>query len=243
MNIVSISDIHQYFPRDLPQGDVLTVSGDICFAARTDYEAQYHHIKLFIMWCETLLDDKRYKDIVFVAGNHDGVFQQMMVKNQPIREIAFRKELPAHIHYLRDSMAEIDGVKFYGTPWTTEFCSWAFNASEGELDVTHYSKIPEGVDVLLTHGPVYGKNDRLGNPYNRWGPEKLGSKALLKHCLRAKPSWVIFGHIHSGNHVPEEIVHENIVVKTVNVSIVDEQYHPHYDPFMFEINKVEGKKI
>lgn len=239
MKIVSISDLHQYFPKNLPQGDILTVSGDICFAARTDYEAQYHHVQIFLAWCESLLKAKTFKDIVFVAGNHDGVFQKMMV-GIPITEHKFRHKLFPHIHYLRDSMAEIDGVKFYGTPWTTEFCNWAFNATEAQLDVTHYSQIPEGVDVLLTHGPVYGKNDRLGNPVDKWGPEKLGSKALLKHCLRVKPSWVVFGHIHSGSHIPEEIVHENHVTKTVNVAVLGESYYPSYDPFVFEINKPSG---
>ena len=233
MKIVAISDLHNRFPKNMPKGDILTVSGDLCFARRHDMIEQKHHLVNFINWCNMLLEDKTYLDVVFIPGNHDGILEDMMLRKE---EDGFRKTLPSHIHYLRDSMVDINGIKFYGISWTLPFCDWFFNIEEGPLDEV-CKQIPAGVDVILSHGPAYGLNDRLGQPFDRWAPTKLGSNALLKHLKRVKPSYLLVGHIHSGDHKPIELVHENQVIKSVNVSILSEDYQINYKPFQFEINK------
>ena len=47
-------------------------------------------------------------------------------------------------------------MRFYGSPWQPEFHGWAFNLKRGEEIRKVWEKIPDEVDVLITHGPPYG---------------------------------------------------------------------------------------
>ncbi|MCK4490026.1 MAG: hypothetical protein KAU23_07180 [Anaerolineales bacterium] len=50
----------------------------------------------------------------------------------------------------------IDGTKFYGSPWQPWFYDWAFNLQRGPEIRSKWELIPEGIDILITHGPPYG---------------------------------------------------------------------------------------
>jgi hypothetical protein len=49
----------------------------------------------------------------------------------------------------------VEGITFWGSPWTTKFKDWAFMKSDTDCPTTGlggvFSKIPEGIDVLVTH--------------------------------------------------------------------------------------------
>lgn len=221
MQIVSISDTHGYLLQNLPKGDTLTISGDIC-PVRGSHSPIVQHLWLinsFFPWCISLIDQKIYKNIVFTPGNHDFVFQ----KNKSIK-------FPKHVHCLIDSSVKIKGIKFYGTPWSNQFCNWAFMAEENKLD-SKFKKIPEGIDVLLCHGPAFGFGDKV-QEYNSM--ISVGSKSLLKHVLRTSPKYLCVGHIHSGNHNPM-IIESILGTTSINVSMVDENYDISYPPFEFEV--------
>lgn len=236
MKIVSISDLHNQFPKKMPKGDILTVSGDLCFALKDDYLTQKHHIENFIQWCKFLLDDKIYKTIIWIAGNHDIVLENLILNK---KEDEFIKYLPKNVYYLRDNLVEINGIKIYGTPWTPPFCKWGFNTPESKLDDI-FSKIPENTDIILSHGPAYSICDNIERPYDKWAPEKLGSKALLKHLKRVCPAWLLTGHIHSAQHIPVELVQGNQIIKCVNVSILSEDYNIIYKPFEFTVETLNN---
>ena len=55
--------------------------------------------------------------------------------------------LDSNCHYLCNSSVEIDGVTFYGVPMFMEDCS---SGRQKEF----YEKIPDGVDVLITHAEM-----------------------------------------------------------------------------------------
>jgi Icc-related predicted phosphoesterase len=53
-----------------------------------------------------------------------------------------------------------------------------------------WGMIPEGVDILMTHGPPAGFGDQILLGKN------VGCPELLKRVLAAKPRFHLFGHIH-----------------------------------------------
>ena len=62
--------------------------------------------------------------------------------------------------YLEDSSCEVLGYKIWGSPWTPWFCDWGFNARRGEESKSHWDKIPNDTDIILTHGPPLGFGDK-----------------------------------------------------------------------------------
>ena len=76
--------------------------------------------------------------------------------------------------YLQDSGVEIEGFKLWGIPWTPKFYNWAFMKNKGgEIGVV-VNKIPNDTDILITHGPPFGrldftKNDRISSTYDEHG--------------------------------------------------------------------------
>ena len=57
----------------------------------------------------------------------------------------------------------------------------------------HWARIPEGLDILVTHGPPLGILDQApGSERHEGCPE------LMQAVLQAKPRLHVFGHIHAG---------------------------------------------
>ena len=170
--------------------------------------------------------------VVEIKNNDTGEVLIHAVSYTPVERLPdeFRNDLPKNVHYLRDSMIEIDGLKIYGTPWTPPFYDWAFMAEETELD-RKFSGIPEGIDILLSHGPAYGLADAITERFDIG--KNCGSHSLLKHVQRVMPTYFFSGHIHSADHRVNEYVYNNKVTKYANVSILDEYYEPAYFPLVY----------
>jgi Icc-related predicted phosphoesterase len=99
-----------------------------------------------------------------------------------------------------------------------------------------FSRIPGGLDILLSHGPAYGLCDKILMPaWAGCSDGNLGSTELRAAVERAKPAWLFCGHIHSGEHSAVECG----PTKAVNVSLVDEEYFKAYGVFTAEL---EGKE-
>lgn len=128
---------------------------------------------------------------------------------------------------LIDDLLEIDGLRIYGTPWTPEFCCWAFMLDEPDLE-TVFKDIPENLDILVSHGPpLFGSLDMVEGYPDR----HCGSIALRDAILEKSPRYCFCGHIHTGDH------NENLLGKTVcqNVSLLDEEYNVRYPVRILEI--------
>ena len=239
VKICAISDTHGNLPKDLPNADILLIAGDVCpaFDHSVSFQGQWIANNL-LPWMKARIMKEEFKHIAFIAGNHDWFFQDLMeIKKEDI----FRKTLPEGVHYLRDNMVELEGVKIWGSPWSTEFCGWAFMKYEDGLDKI-YEQIPEDMDILISHGPAWGYGDCIEQVrYHRYSGdaikpkmEHLGSESLTKHIERVKPQYVFTGHIHSGNHnlVEKYNGETGTVTKIACVSILDEQYKPSYVPLV-----------
>ena len=147
---MATSDLHGNLEGLDPSGaDVVVLAGDIApLKGRGVWhinEQKKWINKKFREWTSS------YPDIRFVVipGNHDFYpIAHILFKG---RDINWEFGFSPNVHFLGDEGAEIDGLKFYGTPWVPIISySWAF---EGEHDtlVDWFSKIPSGLDVLVTH--------------------------------------------------------------------------------------------
>jgi len=222
--IVVISDTHGgHHARNVPDGDVLIHCGDFCS------RGQYLDAFKFISWFQTLPHERK----IFIAGNHDLVFEQGSYHDV---EMLTKTLLNDSTHYLFDSGINLFGINFWGSPVQPRFFNWAFNRSRGEEIKKHWDKIPNNVDVLITHGPPYGILDEA--PRSGFDAfEHAGCKDLLDKVLQVKPKLHVFGHIH--NSGGKHFNNENTLF--ANASLCNEDYLIANKPFVFDIDK--NKKI
>jgi len=203
MRLVLISDTHnQHRSLTLPAGDVLVHAGDFTMRGTVA------EVAAFGAW----MGDQPFAHKVVVAGNHDFLFEQ-----EPERA---RRLLPDDVHYLLDSEVTIGGLRFYGAPWQPWFLDWAFNLRRGQALAAKWALIPEGIDVLITHGPPLGTADRTVSG------EDAGCADLARALVRVKPRLAVFGHIHEGYGI-----HGNLV----NAAICDEKYRLVHSPIVVDV--------
>lgn len=172
MRIVAVADTHT-FTADLqvPDGDVLIHAGDLCRSGSLD------ELRGVAAW----LAAQPHRHKIVVAGNHDWCF---------LREAVAARALLGGAHYLEDSEVTIEGMRFYGSPWQPAFNNWAFNLPRGEKLAAKWSRIPAGLDVLITHGPPAGIGDR--SSYEG----RSGCDDLRARVDEVAPRVHMFGHIH-----------------------------------------------
>jgi Icc-related predicted phosphoesterase len=197
MKITAISDTHSLHHKlKLPGGDLLIHAGDVCNRG-TQQEAVN-----FMEWIEK----QPYSHKVFIAGNHDFFFE-----NFTQQEIQDR--LPNNVFFLNDSGIEIKGIKIWGSPITPTFCNLAFNRDRGNEISTHWDKIPQDTDMLITHGPPYGFLDKTLKEAH------VGCEDLAQKVIAIKPKFHIFGHIHEAHGLTKQDD-----TTYINVSSVDIEY-------------------
>jgi Icc-related predicted phosphoesterase len=208
MKCIFVSDFHTH-SIETPPGDLLIVAGDMTMRG-ADSELQW-----FKKWLE--IQPQRHK--VWVAGNHDRGLER-----DPARAEAIAKETATI--YLNDSFTEVGGLRIWGSPITPRFYNWAFMRDRGPAIREHWEQIPEGLDILITHGPPYGCLDQtpLG--------EHVGCEELydvIANKLKRPPRYHVFGHIHDGYGRNRLELGDGRVVEQINAAICDEHYqavHP-----------------
>lgn len=186
MRIVCISDTHGTFP-ELPDGDILVHTGDFS-GGRFPIASIAAHGN----WFADLLETKSYKRVLVVAGNHDVPFE----REPSVARASL--EVDGRITYLQDSGVEIDGVRFWGSPWQPEFFDWAFNLPRGEKLREKWDLIPDDTDVLLTHGPPHGILDLCPSMKDSTKNVHVGCQELRGRVDQVRPALHVFGHIHEG---------------------------------------------
>ncbi len=176
MRLVCISDTHMaHRGLHLPDGDVLIHAGDATSTGTPD------EVDRFLGWFAA----QPHPHKILIAGNHDWLYQRDPEK------VALLLAKHQGITYLLDSGVEIEGVKFWGSPWQPWFCSWAFNLPRGGESLRHvWNIIPIDTDVVITHGPPHGVLDQVR------GGEHLGCEELKIRLAAVKPRLHVFGHIH-----------------------------------------------
>lgn len=209
MECTFISDLHGHRPQ-LKGGDLLIIAGDL--TANNTFQSYI----AFDYW----LKAQDYRKKIFIAGNHD----EGMKYNTHLDYLLDEKT-----EYLCDSETEFEGIKIFGSPWSLWFkevnplCK-SFMGTEKRLK-EKYKLIPEGIDILVTHGPplsVLDKNERELH---------CGSKSLRDHLEIVQPKIHVFGHIHEQGGKEFVFKHENgKETLCMNVSYVDKNYFPAHKP-------------
>jgi Icc-related predicted phosphoesterase len=220
LKIVAVSDLHGILP-SVPSCDLLLIAGDICPVGNHDLDYQASWLDTdFRAW----LKSQPARQTVFVAGNHDFIFQNLPEQ--------VPQNLPAV--YLEDSAFHWNGLTIWGTPWQPWFHDWAFNLYEPQLK-EKWDLIPPPTDILVVHGPPQGYGD--GVP-SRQGVRRTGSPSLLARIETIQPKLVVFGHIHEGRGQWQ--VGKSTLA---NVTLLNEKYEPVYEPFVFELPRPKAAEL
>src|SRR5688500_16441231 len=105
MRIVAVSDTHTFEDEiAIPDGDVLIHAGDATINGKPQ------EIAAFGKW----LDSQPHRYKIVVAGNHDWLFERNPYQARYLIQFT-------GVHYLQDSLVELHGVRFYGSPWQPRF--------------------------------------------------------------------------------------------------------------------------
>ena len=215
MRIVCISDTHNmHADVEVPEGDLLLHAGDMTGRGTS------REIKAFALWFAT--QPHRHK--VLIAGNHDFLFE-----GSPERARAL-VEAPG-VTYLEDSETEIEGLKIWGSPWQPWFHDWAFNLERGAQLKKRWAKIPDDVELLITHGPPFGVLDQVAR-----GGHSVGCEELSLRLAELSVGLHLFGHIHEAYGVQRS--EEGRL--SINASIATLQYQPTQAPVVVDWDPVSG---
>lgn len=175
MRLVCISDTHSMHRQvEVPDGDILIHAGD-CLGVGTLEELED---------LDNWFSEQPHRHKILIAGNHDWCLQD---------EPADAEALIRNATYLRDSGVEIEGLKFWGSPWTPVFFDWAFNLARGPAIAERWAKIPADTDVLITHGPPAGILDQVITANDS---QSVGCDDLANELKRLSVKMHVFGHIH-----------------------------------------------
>jgi hypothetical protein len=200
MRLVLISDKHGLHHRigQLPEGDILVHAGDFMNAGYDPNEAIS-----FNRW----LGQQPFEYRIVCAGNHDRIFENFPEE---------ARLLLSNGIYLEESGFTIEGLSFWGSPYTPEFLDWAFMYPLGSQARGHWDRIPDKLDVLITHGPPFGILDQT-----RRNGTHLGCEELLKAVTKRRPRVHVFGHIHGGAGI-----YSDGTTQFVNAVYLNESYKP-----------------
>jgi Icc-related predicted phosphoesterase len=224
--IYAASDLHGNLVDPPLDATAIMLAGDICpdfitqrfvgSKARTDKgEAQQSNWldTEFRLWLDTI-----GLPTVAIWGNHDFVGEHPELI----------PDLPWTL--LQDNLVNFEGLAVFGTPWVPGLPYWAFYGSDTALHA-RAEAVPEGLDVLLTHGPPYMAGDYIPtspkqrNKYGNYGGDNVGDHHLNIAIRRTRPKITICGHIHESRGR-----HWLAGSRVLNVAAVTETYEVR-DPF------------
>lgn len=220
------------FKAPLPPADLLIHCGDLTL---TGTEDEYHQtldmlneidapVKLVIAGNHDLTLDRDFVTSHLEAGGASGSWEGVQSKDEAESMVKQARSLwlddngrakTEGVTFLEDGVHEVDlangaTVNVYASPYTPEFCDWAyaygkdedrFNSQESTLqDATNIAAHPvpshtspeRPIDICITHGPPYKRLDKVERRVS------AGCPHLLKAVMRARPLIHCFGHIHEG---------------------------------------------
>ena len=229
MTIMAISDLHGNLEGLNPlSADVVVIAGDIApLRGRGIWHINDQRKwinKRFMEWTSS------YPDVQFVIipGNHD--FFPIAYSLAKGADIDWGYAFSSNVHFLVGDGVEVEGLRFFGTPWVPIISySWAFEGDPDKL-VHEFAKIPDGLDVLVTHSPPHIPASDIDRSIQT-DSEHFGSPELTEAIVAKRPKYVFCGHIHTGQHGGVNFASSRIF----NVSRLDERYEIAYEPTCIEL--------
>ncbi|KAI6188994.1 Metallophos domain-containing protein [Aphelenchoides besseyi] len=224
VRIVCISDTHEQLAKVLnriPNGDILVHTGDFTNNGE----------KAEILKFDEEIGQLPHLVKLVVCGNHELGFddiEDISKRPEKTQKLGTPKgyKLLKNCTVLHDKLVEmsfhcfsirfLDYFRVYG---------FSFSCTRGEQLLEKWKKIPNDVDILLTHTPPLGHSDVFRDGV-RWGDADL----LNVIEKRVQPKLHVFGHVHEQNGMTT-----NGDTVFVNASICDHQLNPRFNPIVFDI--------
>ncbi|KAF8464246.1 Metallo-dependent phosphatase-like protein [Kalaharituber pfeilii] len=198
ISLVCISDLHALPLPALPPGDVLLIAGDL---------SEGRPAQLFSRLA--VLNDltSRFQYIILIAGNHDRALSHFCDSRDAAQyddlcqRIALRGVFyiarSKRIIYLENTGVTLTvrgrKIRVWGSPCslaTSKQTAFGYSSQQAQ---ELWAQVPEGTDILLTHGPPLGYLDNDG-----CAGKNLGCIELTKALWRVRPRAHVFGHVHAG---------------------------------------------
>lgn len=182
IRVVCLSDTHDQFPKEVPDGDLLIHAGDLTNPGTAA------SIQKQLDWLASLPHAHK----VVVAGNHDSYFDP---KSRHLADATFKTKLNLKgIHYLEHDSVTLKfaggrDLKIYGAPDIPRCGGADFAFQYDSASPPWKGTVPADTDILVTHPPPRFHLD-LGT---------LGCPALLAELWRVRPKLHVFGHVHWGH--------------------------------------------
>jgi predicted phosphodiesterase len=172
--VTVISDTHlRHEKLRLPKGDLLIHCGDMFDLSGRDASE--------LAKLDDWFGKQPFDKIVCTGGNHDRILEHARDRaRQPFR----------NVHYLEDEALEYRGLRLYGAPWLPGLPGHAFHKDRAGLAMA-WSRIPAGIDILITHSPPEGILDRSSRG------RSFGCPELARELRRISPRVHCFGHVHA----------------------------------------------
>ena len=175
LSIAVFSDTHgNYHGLQVPKADVLICCGDFADTSKLAKGMK------FIEWYAQQPADVK----ILIPGNHDNVCEKYVVD--------IKNACQQHkIHYLDNTGVVYKNVHFWGFPYACyNLPGAAFDLENDESIRPKLVRIPDTIDVFISHVPPFGIMDKGESG------EHHGSRVLLEKVLYYKPRYHLFGHVH-----------------------------------------------
>ena len=228
LKVIALSDVHlQPMEKILKgcEGDLLVIAGDMTFTGSLQEMTRFKKDLLKVR--------NQFTSVSWCAGNHERELDPARGFHNGLnycRELA----QDTNTDFLHNSGVTYTengrDIKVWGSPFTPTFFDWGFLKDRGEPIAQVWKEIPEGLDLLVCHGPMKGVLDRLP-----WSGEEVGCEELRARLdsMEACPKVFTHGHIHcaAGSKLHRTPLGKNIQV--YNVAIVNEDYKIENPPTEF----------
>lgn len=193
IKIAATSDLHgsvDFLTEYSSDIELLILAGDICSSDVPQLQQQELPIIIKELWKSF----SGLQEILIIPGNHDYWLERNYQSPPSILSILGGgvKILVDELYTYR-SYSSGENIKIYGSP-RTSLMNHAFPHLSGNLDI---SRIPEGVDILVTHEAPRVNGMKCITESAKWYEgEKPGNQYLYEKVLEISPKIHIFGHIH-----------------------------------------------
>lgn len=216
ITICAVSDTHHH----TREGKVVTKPADILIHAG-DFSGMgtQPELEKAAAW----FAEQPQKHKIAVMGNHE---------LWASRHLDIARKVLSGITLLFQEEITIEGLRIWGSPITPTFLNWAFMRDRGPSIREIWDQIPEGLDILITHGPPRGILDQVFP----LASESLGCwdlKDVVTRKLQQPPKVHIFGHIHGSGG--RDIIVGN--THFYNAAICNEDYAAMNPITLIEVNK------
>jgi Icc-related predicted phosphoesterase len=225
LKLVFVSDTHGLHDQlVMPDGDILVHCGDATNRGTVPEFARFNQ------WCQLMR--KKYRRVIYCGGNHDALLE---------RSPDLVRSMLLGVDVLVDQAIEVEGLVFYGSPWTPAFLNWHFQLYTPEQAQETWERIPDHVDVLVTHGPVHGILDNVmervpdrepdGSETWRTVVRHVGCPALFARVMRVRPLLHACGHVHCH---PGQFFYDG--VHFLNASMLDDAHATPRSPIVVDVS-------